>query len=110
MLDPAEVDSKGIPLTARAVFIIDPAKKMRLSILYPATTGRSFDEILRVIKSLQLTEKHKVATPVDWKNGDHVMIQPTVSDEEAKKLYDNIEILTLPSGKNYLRMVPQPTI
>ncbi|XP_034186543.1 peroxiredoxin 6a [Osmia lignaria lignaria] len=110
MLDPAEVDSKGIPLTARAVFIIDPAKKMRLSILYPATTGRSFDEILRVIKSLQLTEKHKVATPVDWKNGDHVMIQPTVSDDEAKKLYDNIEILTLPSGKNYLRMVPQPAI
>lgn len=108
MLDPAEVDINGIPLTARAVFIIDPAKKMRLSILYPATTGRSFDEILRVIKSLQLTEKHKVATPVDWKNGEHVMIQPTVSDDEAKKLYGNIKTITLPSGKSYLRIIPQP--
>ncbi|XP_076754410.1 peroxiredoxin 6a [Xylocopa sonorina] len=108
MLDPAEVDSHGIPMTARAVFIIDPNKKMRLSILYPATTGRNFDEILRVIESLQLTEKHKVATPVDWKKGDHVMIQPTVSDEEAKKLYSDIKTVTLPSGKTYLRIVPQP--
>ncbi|CAL7951627.1 unnamed protein product [Xylocopa violacea] len=108
MLDPAEVDSYGIPMTARAVFIIDPTKKMRLSILYPATTGRNFDEILRVIESLQLTEKYKVATPVDWKKGDQVMIQPTVSDEEAKKLYNDIKTVTLPSGKTYLRIVPQP--
>ncbi|XP_076248832.1 peroxiredoxin 6a [Calliopsis andreniformis] len=109
MLDPAEVNSEGIPLAARAVFIIDPAKKMRLSILYPATTGRNFDEILRVIESLQLTEKYKVATPVDWKKGDNVMIQPTVSDEEAKTVYDNIKTVTLPSGKTYMRIVPQPT-
>ncbi|XP_076618993.1 peroxiredoxin 6a isoform X2 [Colletes latitarsis] len=109
MLDPAEVDSHGIPLTARAVYIIDPAKKMRLSILYPATTGRNFDEILRVIESLHLTEKYKVATPVDWKKGEDVMLQPTVSEEEAKTLYDNMKILTLPSGKTYLRIVPQPT-
>jgi 1-Cys peroxiredoxin 6 len=67
MIDPDERDADGIPLTARAVFIIDPRKRMRLSILYPATTGRNFSEILRVIDSLQLTDKHKVATPVDWK-------------------------------------------
>ncbi|XP_076278789.1 peroxiredoxin 6a [Lasioglossum baleicum] len=109
MLDPAEVDGYGIPMSARAVFIIDPAKKMRLSILYPATTGRNFDEILRVIESLQLTEKYKVATPADWKKGQDVMIQPTVSEDEAKTLYDNIKTLTLPSGKTYLRIVPQPT-
>ncbi|KAI4472261.1 hypothetical protein M0802_017000, partial [Mischocyttarus mexicanus] len=67
MLDPAEVDSQGLPMSARAVFIIDSSKKMRLSILYPATTGRNFDEILRVVESLHLTDKFKVATPVDWK-------------------------------------------
>ncbi|XP_017886761.1 peroxiredoxin-6 isoform X2 [Ceratina calcarata] len=108
MLDPAEVDSNGVPVTARAVFVIDPAKKMRLSILYPATTGRNFNEILRVLESLQLTEKHKVATPVDWKKGEPVMIQPTVSDDEAKTLFNDIKIVTLPSGKPYLRVVPQP--
>lgn len=108
MLDPAEVDGNGVPVTARAVFIIDPAKKMRLSILYPATTGRNFDEILRVIESLQLTEKHKVATPVDWKKGEPVMIQPTVPDDEAKTLFNDIKIETLPSGKTYMRVVPQP--
>lgn len=108
MLDPAELDSRGIPVTARAVFIIDPNKKMRLSILYPATTGRNFDEILRVVESLLLTEKHKVATPVDWKKGEDVMIQPTVPDSEAKQLYDNIKTITLPSSKTYLRIVPQP--
>ena len=109
MLDPAELDSHGIPMTARAVFIIDSAKKMRLSILYPATTGRNFDEILRVIESLLLTEKCQVATPVDWKKGENVMIQPTVSDDEAKTLYDDIKTVTLPSGKSYMRIVPQPT-
>ena len=97
MLDPAELNSEGLPISARAVFVIDPQKKMRLSILYPATTGRNFEyesfksykinlisfiyiyyfilyysEILRVVESLQLTEKHKVATPVDWKVCLHV--------------------------------------
>ncbi|KAG7208512.1 hypothetical protein KM043_014735 [Ampulex compressa] len=109
MLDPAEVDSHGIPVSARAVFIIDPNKKMRLSILYPATTGRNFDEIVRVVESLQLTEKHKVATPADWKIGEDVMIQPNVPDCEAKTLHANIKTMTLPSGKTYIRMVPQPT-
>ncbi|XP_014487293.1 PREDICTED: peroxiredoxin-6 [Dinoponera quadriceps] len=108
MLDPMEVDGQGLPMSARAVFIIDPAKKMRLSILYPATTGRNFDEIIRVIESLQLTEKYKVATPVDWKKGDDVMIQPTISDAEAKACYNSIKTVMLPSGKTYLRIVPQP--
>ncbi|XP_012254949.2 peroxiredoxin-6 [Athalia rosae] len=110
MLDPDERDSQGLPLSARSVFIIDPKKKMRLSILYPATTGRNFDEILRVIDSLQLTDKHKVATPVDWRNGDDVMIQPSVTDEQAKSMFgENIKVTNLPSGKPYLRSILQPT-
>ncbi|XP_970660.3 peroxiredoxin-6 [Tribolium castaneum] len=108
MIDQDEKDSQGIPLTARAVFIIDAKKRMRLSILYPATTGRNFDEILRVIDSLQLTDKHRVATPVDWKPQEHVMVQPTVSDEEVKTLFPQLTIVALPSGKNYIRRTPQP--
>ncbi|KAL7287107.1 peroxiredoxin-6 [Trichogramma pretiosum] len=110
MLDPAELNKEGMPVSARAVFVIDPKKKMRLSILYPATTGRNFDEILRVVESLQLTDKFKVATPCDWKKGDPVMVIPTVSEDEATKTYgNNIKTLALPSGKPYLRIVPQPT-
>ncbi|KAG8034338.1 hypothetical protein G9C98_007414 [Cotesia typhae] len=109
MLDPNELDSNGLPLSARAVFIVDPNKKMRLSILYPATTGRNFDEIVRVIESLQLTDKYSVATPVDWKIGEDVMVQPSVPNETAKKLYgEKLKILNLPSTKSYLRIVPQP--
>ncbi len=91
-------------LTVRSVFVIGPDKKIKLSLTYPASTGRNFDELLRVIDSLQLTVKHKVATPVDWKQGGDVIIVPSVSDDDAKKLF--------PSGwktlKPYLRVVPQP--
>jgi alkyl hydroperoxide reductase subunit AhpC len=91
-------------LTVRSVFIIDPKKKVRLMLTYPASTGRNFDEILRVIDSLQLTDKHSVATPVNWKQGGDVIIVPSVSDEDAKKKF--------PGGwktlKPYLRVVPQP--
>ncbi|OPJ77131.1 peroxiredoxin-6 [Patagioenas fasciata monilis] len=109
MLDPDEQDKDGIPLTARVVFIFGPDKKLKLSILYPATTGRNFDEILRVVDSLQLTAYKKVATPVDWKPGDSVMVVPTLPDEEAKKLFPKgVFMKDLPSGKKYLRYTPQP--
>ncbi|HEY8277320.1 MAG TPA: peroxiredoxin [Methyloceanibacter sp.] len=91
-------------LTVRSAFIIGPDKKIKLSINYPASTGRNFDEILRVIDSLQLTAKHQVATPVNWRAGEDVIIVPSVSDDEARKKY--------PEGwkalKPYLRIVPSP--
>jgi thioredoxin-dependent peroxiredoxin len=90
--------------TVRNVFVIGPDKKIKLIIVYPMTTGRNFDEVLRVIDSLQLTAKHKVATPVNWKQGDDVIIAGSVSDDEAKKTY--------PQGwkapKPYIRIVAQP--
>jgi len=90
--------------TVRSVFVIDPAKKVRLTLTYPAPTGRNFDEILRVIDSLQLTEYEKVATPVNWKDGGEVVILPSISNEDADKMF--------PKGykelKPYLRMTPQP--
>lgn len=110
MLDPVEKDKAGLPLTCRAVFVIDPDKKLRLSILYPATTGRNFDEILRAIDSLQLTEKNKVATPADWKAGGDCMVLPNLNEQEAKDLFPKgFSILNLPSGKPYLRITPQPS-
>jgi alkyl hydroperoxide reductase subunit AhpC len=91
-------------LTVRSVFIIGPDKKIKLTITYPASTGRNFDEVLRVIDSLQLTAKYQVATPVNWQRGDDVIIVPAVSDEDAKKKF--------PQGwkavKPYLRIVKQP--
>jgi thioredoxin-dependent peroxiredoxin len=91
-------------LTVRNVFVIGPDKKIKLIIAYPMTTGRNFDEVLRVIDSLQLTAKHRVATPVNWRHGEDVIIAGSVSDDEAKKIY--------PQGwkapKAYLRIVPQP--
>ncbi|MBQ1543222.1 peroxiredoxin [Caulobacter sp. CCUG 60055] len=90
--------------TVRSVFVIDPARKVRLTLTYPASTGRNFDEILRVVDSIQLTDKHKVATPVNWKHGEDVIIVPSVSNEAAKALF--------PAGwdekKPYLRYVKQP--
>ncbi|XP_030917532.1 peroxiredoxin-6 [Geospiza fortis] len=112
MLDPDEQDKALPPLTlspCAQVFIFGPDKKLKLSILYPATTGRNFDEILRVVDSLQLTAYKKVATPVDWKPGDSVMVVPTLPDEEAKKLFPKgVFTKELPSGKKYLRYTPQP--
>ncbi len=91
-------------LTVRSVFVIGPDNKVKLTLTYPASTGRNFDELLRVIDSLQLTAKHKVATPADWKQGEDVIIAGSVSDEEAKKTY--------PQGwkapRPYIRIVPQP--
>jgi len=90
--------------TVRSVFIIGPDNKLKLSLTYPASTGRNFDEILRVIDSLQLTAKHKVATPADWKSGEDVIIVPAVSDEEAKEKFGSFTTI-----KPYLRTVPQPS-
>jgi alkyl hydroperoxide reductase subunit AhpC len=91
-------------VTVRTVFVIDPDKKLRLTITYPPSTGRNFEEILRVIDSLQLTDKYSVATPVNWKDGDDVVVAPSIPTEEAKQKF--------PKGvteiKSYLRMTPQP--
>lgn len=109
MLDPVEKDANNMPVTARVVFIFGPDKKLKLSILYPATTGRNFDEILRVVDSLQLTGTKPVATPVDWKKGESVMVVPTLSEEEAKQCFPKgVFTKELPSGKKYLRYTPQP--
>ncbi len=89
--------------TVRNVFVIDPNKKIRLILVYPMATGRNFQEILRVIDSLQLTDKHKVATPADWKQGDDVIITTAISDEQAKTLFPGFKTL-----KPYLRTTSQP--
>jgi thioredoxin-dependent peroxiredoxin len=100
MIHPNALDN----LTVRSVFVIGPDDKVKLTLTYPASTGRNFDELLRVIDSLQLTAQYKVATPANWKDGDDVIIGGPVSDEEAKELF--------PDGWNapkpYLRIVPQP--
>jgi len=90
--------------TVRNVFVIGPDKKIKLVLVYPMTTGRNFDEVLRVIDSLQLTAKHKVATPAQWKNGEDVIIAGSVSDDDAKKQYPQ----GWKSPKPYIRIVPQP--
>jgi thioredoxin-dependent peroxiredoxin len=89
--------------TVRNVFVIGPDKKVKLILVYPMTTGRNFDEVLRVIDSLQLTANHKVATPVNWQQGDDVIIAGSVSDDEAKELFGEWD-----SPKPYIRVVPQP--
>jgi alkyl hydroperoxide reductase subunit AhpC len=102
--DTAEGRTAATNATVRTVFVIGPDKKIKLMLSYPMSTGRNFDEILRVVDSMQLTARHKVATPVNWKQGDDVIILTSVSDEDAKKAF--------PSGWNaprpYLRIVPQP--
>ena len=108
MLPAEEVASDGrtaaTNATVRSVFIIGPDKKIKLMLTYPMTTGRNFDEILRVLDSMQLTAKHKVATPVNWKDGDDVLIAGSVSDDDAKKLFPG----GWKSPKPYLRVVKQP--
>ena len=91
-------------LTVRSVFVIGPDNKVKLTLTYPASTGRNFDELLRVIDSLQLTAKSKVATPADWKHGEDVIIVPAVSDEDAKELFPN----GWDAKKPYLRLTKQP--
>ena len=97
-------NNEQAPATVRSVFIVDPGKSLRLTMTYPAATGRNFAEILRVVDALQLTDSHKVATPANWRDGDDVVVLPTVSDEDAKEMF--------PKGFNalkpYLRMTPQP--
>lgn len=98
------VQGEAATATVRSVFIVDPNKKVRLTLTYPPSTGRSFEEILRVLDSLQLTDSHKVATPVDWKDGDDVVILPAISNEDADSMF--------PKGyeavRPYLRITPQP--
>jgi alkyl hydroperoxide reductase subunit AhpC len=91
--------------TVRSVFVVGPDNKVKLTLTYPASTGRNFDELLRVIDSLQLTAKHKVATPADWTNGEDVIIVPAVSDEEAKERFPN----GWDAKKPYLRVTKQPS-
>ncbi|MFZ2629859.1 MAG: peroxiredoxin [Rugosibacter sp.] len=100
----AEGRTAATNATVRSVFIVGPDKKIKLMMTYPMTTGRNFDEILRVLDSMQLTAKHRVATPVNWKNGDDVIIVPAVSDEEAKGIF-TAGWKTL---KPYLRLTKQP--
>jgi alkyl hydroperoxide reductase subunit AhpC len=99
MIHPNALDT----LTVRSVFVIGPDKKVKLTLTYPASTGRNFDEILRAIDSLQLTAAHQLATPVNWKQGDDVIIAPSVSDEEAQKRFPGYKAL-----KPYLRITKQP--
>ncbi|KAI8139131.1 thioredoxin-like protein [Fennellomyces sp. T-0311] len=102
--DITNVDAKGIPFTVRSVFIIDPKKTIRLILSYPASTGRNFDEILRVIDSLQLGDKHRITTPGNWKKGDDVIVHPSVSTEEAQKIFPKGVKVVRP----YLRLTPSP--
>ena len=110
MLDPDEKDSEGLPLTCRSLFIIGPDKRLKLQILYPASCGRNFEEVIRVLDSLQLTASKKVATPADWKQGGQCMVLPSVSEEEAKKLFPEHRVIPVPSGEKYMRLTPQPSL
>ncbi len=102
--DTSEGRTAATNATVRTVFVVGPDKKIKLMLSYPMTTGRNFDEILRVLESMQLTAKFKVATPVNWKNGEDVIIVPSVSDDEAKATYPD----GFKTVKPYLRVVAQP--
>jgi alkyl hydroperoxide reductase subunit AhpC len=99
----SEGRSAATNATVRSVFVIGPDKRIKLMLTYPMTTGRNFDEILRVVDSMQLTQKHRVATPVNWKAGEDVIIAGSVSDEEARKLFPGYKTI-----KPYLRTTKQP--
>ncbi|KAI8869723.1 1-Cys peroxiredoxin [Ramicandelaber brevisporus] len=107
MLDSVDHDSTnvvaGIPFTVRSVFVIDPAKKIRLIMTYPASCGRNFDELFRAVESLQLSDKHPVSTPAKWKPGDDVLINVDVDDGTAKKKFPGFK-----APKSYLRFTPDP--
>ncbi|GJP41701.1 hypothetical protein CLOM_g1349 [Closterium sp. NIES-68] len=103
MLDPDLKDSNGRPLTSRALHILGPDKRLKLSFLYPGSVGRNFDEVLRAIDALQLAADRQVATPSDWKKGDKVVVPPSLSEGEAAKKFPGHETVELPSGKKYLR-------
>lgn len=106
MLDQSWIEQKtGMPVTVRSVYIIDPDKKVRIIITYPASTGRNFHEILRVIDSLQLAGSHKVATPADWERGKDTVVLPTVSTEDAQKLFQKVNVY-----RPWLRTTPDPLI
>ncbi|KAL8441810.1 hypothetical protein Emag_006884 [Eimeria magna] len=109
IMDPKEKDKEGLPLTCRSVFFIGKCKSVKASILYPATIGRSFKEILRVLDALELVEQYPVSTPVEWQPGQKVCVIPDLSMEEAKqKFKKGVEPQQLPSGKEYIRMTPDP--
>lgn len=101
--DATNVDKQGFPFTVRSVFFIDPSNTLRAQITYPASTGRNFDEIIRVLDSLLVSDAHKVATPVQWNKGDDVIVPPTVSTEDARKKFGDVKVV-----KPYLRYVSLP--
>jgi alkyl hydroperoxide reductase subunit AhpC len=101
--DKTNVDKKGMPLTVRSVFVVDPKHVIRLIITYPASTGRNFDEILRVVDSLQLGDKHKVVTPANWQQGGDVIIHNSVNNEQAATLFPGFKTV-----KPYLRTTTCP--
>ncbi|GFP83099.1 1-cys peroxiredoxin [Phtheirospermum japonicum] len=104
MVDPDEKDSSGQQVPSRALHIVGPDKKIKLSFLYPASTGRNMDEVVRVLDSLQRASKHKIATPANWMPGDKVVISPGVSTDEAKHMFpQGFHTFDLPSNKDYLR-------
>jgi 1-Cys peroxiredoxin 6 len=108
MLDPEERDGAGVPLPARALVILH-GTTVKLTILYPATTGRNFEEVFRVLTSMQLTANNGLATPVNWTYGQRVIVGPALKTEDAKAKFRDFQQEELPSGKPYLRSVADPS-